>query len=80
MNPATRRTEGNASAPVSYMALELSNTSWRLAFGDGVKRRQGPRVPTRIEGGDERIALALSIEPGQPTQRPLVGKKMKRAM
>ena len=23
-----------------YMALELSNRSWRLAFGDGAKRRQ----------------------------------------
>ncbi len=40
MNPATHGTEGSASVPVLYMALELSNTSWRLAFGDGVKRRQ----------------------------------------
>ena len=40
MNPATHGTEGNASAPVLYMALELSNKSWRLAFGDGAKRRQ----------------------------------------
>jgi transposase len=32
--------EGNAPAPVLYMALELSNRSWRLAFGDGAKRRQ----------------------------------------
>lgn len=40
MNSATHGREGNASAPVLYMALELSNTSWRLALSDGVKRRQ----------------------------------------
>ena len=40
MNPAALRNEDNASAPVLYMALELSNKSWRLAFGDGTKRRQ----------------------------------------
>ena len=40
MNPATHGTEGSASVPVLYMALELSNKSWRLAFSDGVKRRQ----------------------------------------
>ena len=40
MNPATHGNEDNASAPVLYMALELSNKSWRLAFGDGTKRRQ----------------------------------------
>jgi len=40
MNPTTHATEGNAPAPVLYMALELSNRSWRLAFGDGAKRRQ----------------------------------------
>jgi transposase len=40
MNPATHGTEGNAAAPVLYMALELSNKTWRLAFSDGAKRRQ----------------------------------------
>lgn len=40
MNPATHETEGSASAPVLYMALELSNKSWRLALSDGVKHRQ----------------------------------------
>jgi transposase len=40
MNLATHGTEVNASAPVLYMALELSNKTWRLAFSDGVKRRQ----------------------------------------
>ena len=32
MNPATHATEGSVSAPVLYMALELSNKTWRLAF------------------------------------------------
>jgi transposase len=40
MNPATQGTEGSASAPVLYMALELSNKTWRLALSDGAKRRQ----------------------------------------
>ena len=40
MNPATHGTEGSASAPVLYMALELSNTTWRLALSDGAKHRQ----------------------------------------
>jgi len=40
MNPATHGTEGNASAPVLYMALELSNRTWRIALSDGAKRRQ----------------------------------------
>ncbi len=35
MNPAALRNEDNASAPVLYMALELSNKNWKLAFGDG---------------------------------------------
>jgi transposase len=41
MNPAACRNEDNAEAPVLYMALELSNKSWRVAFSDGAKRRQG---------------------------------------
>ena len=40
MNPTTHGTEVSASAPVLYMALELSNRSWRLAFGDGSRHRQ----------------------------------------
>ena len=40
MNPTTHETEGSAVAPVLYMALELSNRSWRLAFGDGARHRQ----------------------------------------
>ena len=40
MNAATHAMEVNASAPVLYMALELSNKTWRLALSDGAKRRQ----------------------------------------
>jgi len=40
MNAAAHGVEGNANAPVLYMALELSNESWKVVFGDGVKRRQ----------------------------------------
>jgi len=40
MNPATHGTQGNATVPVLYMALELSNKTWRLAFSDGARRRQ----------------------------------------
>jgi transposase len=40
MNAATHGTEVNVSAPVLYMALELSNKTWRLTFSDGAKRRQ----------------------------------------
>jgi hypothetical protein len=40
MNPATHGSEGNATAPVLCMALELSNRTWRLALSDGAKRRQ----------------------------------------
>jgi transposase len=40
MNPATHGSEGNAPAPVMYMALELSNKTWRLALSAGTKRRQ----------------------------------------
>jgi transposase len=40
MNAATHGMEVNASARVLYMALELSNKTWRLALSDGAKRRQ----------------------------------------
>ena len=63
MNLATHGSEGSATAPVLYMALELSNRSWRLAFGDGARlirhhagERGGwsvPRVPS-IEEEDAR--------------------------
>lgn len=56
MNPATHGTEGNAPAPVLYMALELSNKSWRLAFSDGARRRQ-----VSIAAGDlAKLACAVA--------------------
>jgi len=39
MNAAAYRVEGNANAAVLYMALELSNTTWKVVFGDGARRR-----------------------------------------
>jgi transposase len=56
MNPATRKQEDNAVEPMLYMAMELSNTSWKLTFGDGAKRRQGS-VPAG-DVGKLREALA----------------------
>jgi len=38
------------------------------------------RMPARIEGGDERITLALTIESGQPTPPPLTATKTAREM
>ncbi len=43
MNAAAHRVEDNANAPALYMALELSNTTWKVVFGDGAKRRQVAR-------------------------------------
>jgi hypothetical protein len=37
MNPAIHGTEGSVSAPVLYMALELSNKTWQ----EGSPRRGG---------------------------------------
>jgi hypothetical protein len=40
MNAATLQAKDNAIAPRLYMAMELSNKTWKLVFGDGVKRRR----------------------------------------
>lgn len=37
---ADLQTQGYENTGVLYMALELSNTKWRLAFGDGTRQRQ----------------------------------------
>ena len=47
MNTAAHRVEGNANAPVLYMALELSNTTWKVVFGDGAKHR-----PVSVPAGE----------------------------
>ncbi len=44
MNAAADRTEDNASGPVLYMALNLSNKRRRLIFGDGSKLLQVSRA------------------------------------
>ncbi len=49
MDLATHRTEGSASAPVLYMAQELGNKSWRLAFGD---------VPQQLHAAARRLLYA----------------------
>ena len=38
MNPPTLQREDKAFTPTLYIALELSNRSWKLVFGDGTKR------------------------------------------
>lgn len=40
MNAAAHKVEGNAKVAVLYMALELSDKTWKVVFGDGVRRRQ----------------------------------------
>ena len=62
MNPATHGVEGSAAAPVLYMALELSNKSWRLAFGDGTKHRQAS-VPAADLAKLAKCALGLETQP-----------------
>src|SRR3989304_2786107 len=58
MNPAALRNEDNAPAPVLFMALELSNRSWRLAFGDGAKRRQVSVPAADLAGLASAVAKA----------------------
>ena len=58
MNPATHGMEGSAAAPVLYMALELSNKSWRLAFGDGTKHRQASVPAADLAKLAEAVAKA----------------------
>jgi len=68
MNLATHGTEGSPSAPVLYMALELSNRSWRLAFGEGTKRRQVsvpaadlPALAGAVAKAKERFKMPASV-------------------
>ena len=67
MNAATHGTEVNASAPVLYRALELSNKTWRLALSDGAKRRQVvvpaadlPRLSEAVAKAKERFGMPAS--------------------
>lgn len=47
-----------ASEPVLYMAMELSNKQWRLAFGDGRQQRQVVVEAGDVAGLCEQIAKA----------------------
>ena len=67
MNAATHGMEVDASAPVLYMALELSNKTWRLALSDGAKRRQVvvpaadlPRLSEAVAKAKERFGMPAS--------------------
>ena len=64
---AILQSDNNAPGLVLYMALELSNKTWKLGFSNGKKARQ-----ITIEAGDlgaleEQITLAkekLKLAPG----------------
>jgi len=67
MNAAAHRVEGNANAAVLYMALELSNTTWKVVFGDGARRRQVAvpagelvKLQQAVAEAKERFGLASS--------------------
>ena len=65
---ADLQTKSYASEAVLYMALELSNKSWRLAFGDGTGQRQvciaaGDLVAlcTEIDRAKRKLGLAAGV-------------------
>jgi len=58
MNPTTHATEVSASAPVLSMAPELSNRSWRLAFGDPAARHQAEHRQQRREDQFQRSTFS----------------------
>ena len=71
MNAATHRVEGNANAPVLYMALELSNKSWRLTFGGAGKRRQVSVPAADLMKLSEAVAKSKERF-GMPASTPVV--------
>lgn len=67
MNAAAHRVEDNAKMPVLYMALELSDKTWKVVFGDGVRRRQVAvpagglvKLQQAVAEAKERLGLASS--------------------
>lgn len=67
MNPVTRGMEGSTVAPMLYMALDLSNKTWKL-FGDEVKCRQvgGPagyliKLAEAVTKAKERFGLSGEV-------------------
>jgi transposase len=53
---ADLQAKGYGSAEVVYMAMELSNEKWRLAFGDGTRRRKAGIA------ADDIVALTAQID------------------
>jgi hypothetical protein len=67
MNVATLQVKDNAIAPRLYIAMELSNKSWKVVFSDGVKRRRvtieaaGIREEQAILTGGEDVLQVLLV-------------------
>ena len=55
MKPRTLQRKDKAFVPMLYMAMELSNRTWNLVFGDGRKRRQ-VSIEAAIQPARRRIA------------------------
>lgn len=47
--------EDTAPAPALYMALELRNRSWRLAFGDGASVEGGQAAAAKQRAGHDNV-------------------------
>lgn len=58
MNVATLQVKDNAIVPRLYIAMELSNKSWKVVFSDGVKRRRVTIEARHREQLREAIAKA----------------------
>jgi hypothetical protein len=63
MNPATQGMEGNVSAPVLYMALELSNTTWRRDERKALSLSLSLALKLVLEGPRRRRDHHESIQP-----------------
>jgi transposase len=70
MTQAALRKESSNSEPVLYMAFELSNSEWKLAFGTGPRNPRIVTMPARdlrqlnkeIEKAKKRFGLATDAE------------------
>lgn len=72
MNVATLQVKDNAIVPWLYIAMELSNKSWKVVFSDGVKRRRvtiearhREQLREAIAKAKEKFRLALDGAGGQ---------------
>jgi len=61
----THHQEGNALLPIVYMAFELSNTTWKLAFSDG-RKNSFMDVPARdlkiLEQGIDKVKKRFGLD------------------